>query len=385
MNAAAGAALVAVRLPPGEAWLRVVRDIWDAGDAVLPLDPSAPADAIATAVDELRPHALIDASGRTAFEDGIPVEPDTAMVVTTSGSTGVPKGVVLSWEALRYAARVSVDRLGAGRSDRWLSCMPLHHVAGLMVLLRSEAMGVPPVVHERFDIQAVAAQRDVTIVSLVPTMLRRLLDAGADLRHLRYVVLGGAAPGAQLLADAAAAGVTAVTTYGMTETCGGCVYDGAPLDGVSVALDDAGTISIKGPLLFSDYRLRPDLTEAAVRDGWFTSADVGRWRDDGRLEILGRSDDIIITGGENVSAVAIAEVLETHPAIVEAAVIGHPDDEWGQRVVAHVVVQGNEPTLDELREVVRERLGRAAAPRDVVVVDQLPRLPSGKIDRLALR
>ena len=376
--------LVAVRLPAGGRWLDTVEQVWAAGDAVVPLPVDEPDTVVRDTLAAVRPSALIDEAGRHELAGGVPVAPGTAAVVITSGSTGAPKGAVLSWAALEASARSSLTRLGATGDDRWLACLPLHHIAGLQVVVRSRMLGRPPVVLERFSVDGVAGARDATMVALVPTMLRRLLDAGVDLSHLRLVLLGGAAPGPRLLDDAAADGIHVVTTYGMTETCGGCVYDGVPLDGVAVELDTDEHIRISGPVLFSGYRLRDDDTGAVLRDDWLTTADLGRITD-GRLEVLGRADDVIITGGEKVPAEWLAGLLEQHPDVAEAAVTGRADPEWGQRVVAYVVPRpSRSPTLASLRAFIAERAPAFAAPREVVVVDELPRLPSGKIDRLRL-
>ncbi len=384
MNAAAEPLLVALRLPPGPSWWAAVNRIWHDGNAVLPLPVESSVDA-ENAIASLRPSLLLDERGVQLLEHGVPVAAGTAAVLATSGSTGVPKGAVLSSNALLASARASVQRLDVDATDRWLCCLPLHHVAGLQVLLRSRLTGSEPVILERFSVDAVAAERSVTLVALVPTMLRRLLDAGVDLRHLRRVLLGGAAPRAQLLDDARAAGLKVVTTYGMTETSGGCVYDDVPLDGVEVQLDADGRISLRGPVLFDGYRLRDDLTAAVVRDGWLRTEDLGRWIDGGRLEVLGRLDDVIVTGGENVAAGWVAELLERHPLVAEAAVAPRPDPEWGQRIVAFVVPRAAPPTLEELRALVREHAPAHAAPRELVVVTDLPRLATGKVDRQALR
>lgn len=376
--------LIALRLPPSAAWVTAAKQIWADGNAILPLAPTQPAAATKAALDALRPSALVDGSGTHRLAGGVPVAPGTAAVVATSGSTGAPKGAVLSAAALHASARASLSRLGVGAGDRWLCCVPLHHVAGIQVLVRSEVMGVAAIVHDGFCASAVERERGATLVALVPTMLRRLLDAGADLRHLRRVLLGGAAPGTQLLEDALASGLDVVTTYGMTETSGGCVYDGLPLDGVEVRLDDDRRIHLGGVTLFDGYRLRDDLTAAAMRDGWLRTDDVGRWTDEGRLEVLGRSDDVIVTGGEKVAAGWVADLLQRHPAVAEAAVAPRPDAQWGQRIVAFVIPRATPPSLDELRAFVRARAPAHAAPRELVIVADLPRLASGKVDRQAL-
>ena len=382
---AAEPSLVALRLRPSRAGLAAADEIWAAGDAILPLPVDAPEAVTADALRTLRPSAVVDEAGRTPRPDGVAVPAGTAAVVATSGSTGAPKGVVLSHDALRTSAQASLARLEATPSDRWLCCLPLEHVAGLQVLIRARLLGSDPVVHDGFSVAAVAAQRDVSFVSLVPTMLRRLLDADADLGHLRGVLLGGAAPAPRLLADAARAGVRVITTYGMTETSGGCVYNGVPLDGVQVAVGDDGRIRIAGPVLFTGYRLRDALTAAAIDDhGWLRTHDLGRLTDD-RLEVLGRADDVIVTGGRKVSGDWIAQLLAHHPAVAEAAVAGREDREWGQRVVAFVVAPSHQPSLEELRRYLSAHAPAYAAPRELVIVDALPRLPNGKIDRLALR
>jgi O-succinylbenzoic acid--CoA ligase len=208
-------------------------------------------------------------------------------------------------------------------------------------------------------------------VSLGPTALARIVPD-----RFRTIVLGGTAPPANLPANA-------VITYGLTETGSGVVYDGRPLDGVEVRLDDE-VVHIRGPVLMSGYRLRPDLTADALVDGWFRTQDVGSFDSTGRLHVHGRVDDIVVTGGENVVLTAVEHALAAHPLVRDAAVVAVPDDEWGQRVVA-VVVTDSAASSSELRDWVKERLGRASAPRDVLVVDRIPLLASGKPDRAAIR
>ncbi|HEX2051097.1 MAG TPA: AMP-binding protein [Actinomycetota bacterium] len=373
--------LVALALPPGPRVLDALRAAWDGGDAVAPLAPDVPDALLRVLVDELRPHRLVTATGVHDLPAGRPVADDVAVVVATSGSTGAPKGVELTRAALEASARAATARLGADAGDRWLCCVPVSHVAGIGVLVRALIAGRAPVVHERFDVAAVARERDATLVSLVPTMLRRLLEAGADVAHWRAILLGGAAAPRALLDRAAAAGARVVRSYGATETCGGCVYDGVPLDGVAVATADDGRISVRGPVLMHGYRGRPELTARALSDGWFETGDVGRFDDGGRLEVLGRADDVVVTGGEKVHPARVAALLEEHPGVRAAAVVGRPDPEWGQRVVAVVVPSGaRPPSLDDLRTFVRIRAARHEAPRELVVVDELPLLPSGKVD-----
>ena len=345
-------------------------DAWRTGAAVLPLDPYAPPAA--------REHTL------AAMQPDAGVDDDVALVITTSGSTGRPKGAELSHAALEASARATMARIGQHEDDRWLACLPWHHIGGLQVLLRARLFETPVVVHDRFDVERVAAQTDVTLVSLVPTQLLRLLDAGVDLSRFRAILLGGAAAPEALLARATAAGARVVTTYGMSETSGGCVYDGTPLDDVEVRIDDDGRVALRGPVLMSRYRLAPELTAEALRDGWFVTSDLGRLSDDGRLRVHGRVDDVVVTGGENVVTTEVAAVITEHPRVSEAAVTAVADAEWGQRLVA-VVAAADPPSLDELREWCRRTLPAAAAPRALVVVAAIPKLSSGKPDRLALQ
>ena len=313
------------------------------------------------------------------------VDDGVALVIATSGSTGEPKGVELSHDALAASARATMARIGATEDDRWLSCLPWHHIGGLQVLLRARMYDAPVVIHERFDVERIASEHDVTLVSLVPTQLIRLLDAGADLSRFRAILLGGAPAPKVLLDRAAAAHANIVTTYGMSETAGGCIYDGRPLDDVDVRIDADGRIRLAGPMLMSGYRLAPELTAQVMSDGWFTTNDVGALGDDGRLVVHGRIDDVVVTGGENVLAGEVAAVLAGHPRVKDVVVTGVEDEHWGQRLVAVVVPVGDPPTLDDLRVWCRQRLPAAAAPRQLVLVGELPRLASGKPDRLAVQ
>lgn len=364
------------------------------GPAILPLDAGLPAGRLAELIAALGPGSIEDAEGvttvRSAENEG--VAEGTAVVVGTSGSTGEPKGVELSAAALRHSARASLDRLGARPGERWLCCLPATHVAGLAVLVRSLVSGTEPVLAERADAATLAAGSGsgCAHVSLVPTQLQRLLqeaDPPGPLAGFSSVLLGGAAAPAGLLAAARAVGVPVVTTYGMTETCGGCVYDGVPLDGVRVAVrGESGRIWIGGPVLFSGYRGQRD-GAAALRHNWFRTGDLGRLDSSGQLTVRGRADDVINTGGHKVVPGEVAAALQTCPGVKDVAVVGQPDPEWGQRVIAVVVPADPEdpPTLELLRLHVRERLPRYAAPSKVVMVDAVPMLPSGKHDIVRLR
>src|SRR4051794_3888704 len=376
--------LVALSLPPGAEFMATAEQVWEAGGAILPLDPRAPADVVRRLLEGLRPHAVVDAGGTHDRPDGVDVDDGVAVVIATSGSTGVPKGAELSSPALVASATATAERVGRDPADRWLSCLPWQHIGGLQVWLRARAVGLPLEVLGSFDVDRVS-QSTATLVSLVPTQLARLLDAGADLGRFRVVLLGGSAAPASLLDRATRTGARIVTTYGMSETCGGCLYDGRPLAGVQVATDGAGgRIRLRGPVLMTGYRLRPDLTAERLVDGWLLTEDLGSFDGD-RLVVHGRADDVIVTGGENVAAAMVAEVLRAHPDVSDASVVGLPDAEWGERVVAVVVAAEGAPTLASLRTWVADRAGSASAPRGLVVVKAIPRLTSGKPDRLAVR
>ncbi|HLJ08342.1 MAG TPA: fatty acid--CoA ligase family protein, partial [Acidimicrobiia bacterium] len=373
--------LVALQLPFTSGFARALDEVWAAGDAALPLAPGLPQPEVARLLADLKPARLVTPDGGRALEGAEPVESGTALVVPTSGTTGVAKGVVLSHASLVASATATAARLGLTPGDgaRWLCCVPPSHVAGLMVIVRSRLAGTVPVMQPRFDPEAIGADREATLISVVPTMLRRLLAAGTDLSRFRWILLGGGAPAPDLVAAAQAAGGRIVTTYGMTETCGGCVYDGVPLAGVRVELGGDGEVLLSGPMVMQGYRLRPAESEAALAGGCFHTADAGEFDAAGRLRILGRRDDLIVTGGEKVSPAEVEAVLGEHPKVAEVAVAARPDPEWGQAVAAVVVpAPGQPPTLAELRAFVTGRLASYKAPKHLVLVDDLPRGPTGK-------
>lgn len=389
--------LHAVLLPPADAAGRMLEALAAAldgtGPAILPLDPDLPRPRLTAMLDAFAPSVIESAEGLERNASAPPgdlpaggVGPDTALVIATSGSTGQPKGTELSAAALLASASASLRRIGAIEGERWLCCLPAFHIAGIQVLVRSLLAGADPVVVSRLEPGTLAAS-GCAHVAVVPTQLRRLVDAGDDLTAAATVLLGGAAPGAGLVGAARAAGARVVTTYGMSETCGGCVYDGVPLDDVSVGIGADGRIRIAGPVLFSGYRLRPNLT-AAARDGrWFVTSDLGAFGPSGELLVRGRADDVINTGGEKVVAAEVEAVLGSCAGVREAAVVGQPDPEWGEVVTAVVVPADPSapPLLADVRAHVRARLPGYAAPAALVLVPELPMLPSGKPDRAALR
>lgn len=365
------ARLVAIDLPGGDGFVDALRRVWDAGDAALPVDRRLPLSARAALLDAMGPSAVVDEHGEHR-RDGRSVEPGDALVIATSGSTGTPKGVVLTHAAVRASAEATSQRLGTGADDTWLACLPLSHVGGLSVVTRALHTGADLRVHDGFDADAVqrAARDGVTAVSLVATALTRV-----DPALFRVIVLGGSRAPATIPTNAH-------TTYGMTETGSGIVYDGRPLDGVEVRIDDEGLISVRGPMLLRAYR---DGADPRSSDGWLPTGDAGRWLPDGRLHVDGRVGDLIITGGENVWPDAVEAAIATHPRVREVAVAGVADVEWGQRVTAWVVPEGEPPSLGELRECVAQVLPRFCAPKVVHIVAHLPRTSLGKVQRHHLR
>jgi O-succinylbenzoic acid--CoA ligase len=384
--------LVALDLPGGKGFVDALLAIWDTGDAAAPLDPRLPPAARAAMLDALRPTRIVGSDGEQhALREGLGVEEGDALVVTTSGTSGQPKGVVLTHAAVAASARATSARLGVdpGR-HAWLACLPLAHIGGLSVVTRSIVTGTSLEVMPGFEAEAVeAAGRSgrITHVALVATALRRL-----DPSVFTCVLLGGSKAPDDLPPNV-------VTTYGMTETGSGVVYDGDPIDGVEIVLrpiegrgeaeslgEAEGEILIRAPMLFRCYR---DGLDGRVRGpdgttGWFATGDAGRLGADGKLAVSGRIGDVITTGAEKVWPDLVERVLSAHPDVAEVAVWKRADPEWGERVVAWVVPTDDAPSLDELRQIVAEAIAPWAAPKELVLVDDLPRTAAGKVRRREL-
>jgi O-succinylbenzoic acid--CoA ligase len=320
---------------------------------------------------------------RTALAAWVPGVDDEPLVVETSGSTGRPKRVVLSRPAVLASVAATAGRLGG--EGRWLLALPSAYVAGAQVICRSVVAGEPPVLLEEHDGLAAAVEATrPAYVSLVPTQLHRMLEDANDLaalRTFRTVLLGGGPIEPALRRRAADAGVRVVATYGSAETAGGCVYDGVALDGVALATEEDGRLRVSGPTLFDGYAGDPALTARVLVDGWFRTEDAARIDEDGRLEVLGRLDDMVVTGGVNVPAAVVARRLREHPAVREVEVLGVPDVEWGARLVAFVV---GGLDVEEARDWVAAVHPRSWAPRQLVTLAALPMLANGKVDRVQL-
>jgi O-succinylbenzoic acid--CoA ligase len=388
--------LVAVDLPGGLGFVDALRAIWDTGDAAAPLDPRLPATARRVMLEVLRPTRIVGSDGEQhALPDGLGVEEGDALVVASSGTAGQPKGVVLTHEAVEASARATTEHLAVDPSRHsWLACLPLAHIGGLSVVTRALVTATPLLVMPGFEAESVesaARSGRATHVSLVTTALARL-----DPSVFTCILLGGSKAPASLPANV-------VSTYGLTETGSGVVYDGRPLTGVDVAVrhgdgsfttleratrtgSDEGEILVRAPTLFRCYR---DGSTGRVPgpdgDGsWFATGDAGHVDESGKLAVSGRMDDVITTGAEKVWPDVVERVLSAHPDVAEVAVWKRSDPEWGERVVAWVVPTDDAPSLDDLRQVVADTIAPWAAPKELVIVDDLPRTASGKVRRRAL-
>lgn len=362
--------LVALVLPAGERFVDELRRAWDAGDAVLPIDTRLPDPVVTTLLDELAPTVVVDGSGDRSRREGRPVEPGDALVVATSGTTGRPKGVVLTHDAVAASATATSRRLGVDPArHKWLACLPVAHIGGLSVITRALHSGTPLEVLPRFDADAVAraaVARGATHTSLVTTALARI-----DPTVFERILVGGSA-----VPDGLPANV--VVTYGMTETGSGIWYGDRALDGVEVAVRDS-EIHVRGPMLLRCYR---DGRDPKTTGGWLPTGDAGELTSEGRLVVHGRRGDVIVTGGEKVWPVAVEHVLARHPAVAEVMVVGRADGEWGRAVTALVVpAAGAEVDLRELRDFARPHLPPYALPRAVELVSSLPRTAIGKVRR----
>ena len=354
--------LVCLDMPLGDAFVDRVRRAWDEGDAVFPLDRRLPGPARSKLIESVAPTIVDDGSGDVRLA-GKAVESGDAVVVATSGSSGEPKAVVLTHAAVEASATAVHARLGVTGNDAWLACLPPAHVGGLSVVLRSIVTGTRLTTTDGFTVDSYeqAAREGCTLVSLVATALQRV-----DASLYRTIVLGGSRPPADRPANC-------VTTYGMTETGSGVVYDGLPLDGVDLDVRD-GIIHVRGPMLMRGYRNAPSPIDA---DGWLRTGDIGSIGADGRLSVEGREGDLIITGGENVWPEAVEAALMTHPSITDCCVVGRPDLEWGRAVHAFIV-STEELSLREVREHCKITLPAHAAPKHVHRINEVPRTALGK-------
>jgi O-succinylbenzoic acid--CoA ligase len=373
---------VGIALPARRAFVETLHGCMRLGAVAVPID-------LRLRPDERRLRtagcaAVVTESLEGLADEGAPLT-DThdldapAIVVHTSGTTAGPRAVELTYGNWLWSALGSAVALGVDPADRWLCTLPLAHVGGLSILLRSAICATTVILHERFDAEAAADEvaTRATLVSVVPTTLARLLDAG--LRHppaLRAALVGGAPIPPALIERATAAGVRTVGTYGLTEACSQVTTGGPPLFCTRVRIGPGREILVAGPTV---------APAALAADGWLHTGDEGALDEDGNLTVTGRAGDTIITGGENVAPTEVEAVLAGHPAVAEAAVHGAPDPEWGQRVVATVVLRDDRTaTEDDLRGYCRVRLAGYKVPRAIRFAPELPKTVSGKLLRRSL-
>jgi len=390
-------ARVATTLPPGLAFAELLHALPRLGASLVPLNTRL------TSAE--RRWQLEDSGARVCIEEPLEgeeadaplrdeLDPDAEhSLIYTSGTTGRPSGVSLTHRNHTASALASAWNLGVAPDDRWLCVLPLFHVGGLAILLRSAIYGTAAVVHEGFDagrVTAALSAGEITLASFVPTMLRRLVEAGLEeAPALRAALLGGGPVPRDLLEWSAERGLPVLQTYGMTQTASQIATltaaeavtksgaAGRPLPGVELSISAEGEILARGPMI-APGALDPS-------DGWLHTGDRGRLDDEGYLWVEGRLKDVIVTGGENVACAEVERVLEEHPAVVEAAVVGLPDAEWGEVVTAFVVLDGAAALEHgELAAHCREQLAGYKVPRAIHTVDALPRNAAGKLLRREL-
>ena len=381
--------LVAIDLPPGPEWVGLVTRLWLEEVPFLPLDHRLSERERRAIVDRARPQFVHDAAGETLLGDAAPVAPGVAIVMPTSGTAGEPKLVELHRVAVVVAVSRSAKRLGATPGRPWLCPLTPAHIGGLLVLLRGAILGAPVAMHERFDPERLVRDGEgAAFASVVPAMVRRLVASDLGLHGLTLLV-GGDGIDAETAGGARARGARLVTTYGLTETCGGFTYDGVPLDGMQVRLDAADAIEVSGSTVMEGYRLDPAATGAAfTTDGWLRTGDLGAIDDDGRLSVHGRADHVIRSGAEKVWPEEVERVLSGHPKVAgRGGRRASSDPEWGARVSAFVVPArvDDPPSLEELRAHGAEHLARFKLPRELYLVAEIPRTGTGKVRRSALR
>ncbi len=389
--------IAALTMHPRREQVVLFHALMKVGATLLPLSPRLTASERSAIVAAEEPTVDLDDAGElTQTEADLPLlgendMDDVCARVLTSGSSGLPKPVGLTYGNFLWSAVGSGFNIGVDPADRWLCCLPLSHISGLGIVMRSVIYGTTAVLHDGFDIDhaGAALERDgITVVSVVTTMLTRLLDAGVDLSGPRAILVGGGPVPEEPLQEAIAKGATVVQTYGLTETCSQ-VTTLAPAD-ASRKLGSAGrpllTTHLRildGEILVQGPTVAPGHADA---DGWLHTGDLGHIDDEGFLYVKDRIDDLIVSGGENVVPAEVEEVLLRHPEVADAAVIGREDPEWQQAVTAVVVLEaGSVATPDDLRRHCGESLAGFKVPKRVELAAALPRTPSGKLMRRALR
>jgi O-succinylbenzoic acid--CoA ligase len=304
----------------------------------------------------------------TAIGNGAPAQ----LIINTTGSSGIKKRVLLSMDAIQTSAELSNSQVGAAPGDIWSLLLPINHIAGVNVLARAQKLGS----------KVVSVDETANYTAIVPTQLHRALFGDKKLlEHLqkcKSVLVGGSPASKTLLELASEAGISVITTYGMTETSGGCIYNNRALPGVSVMVDQSGKLMIKGPILASGYEGNQELWNENFKDGWFLTSDLGTVKDD-EVQVIGRSDDVVLSGGENVSLIAIENELVANFPNVNFLATSIADSEWGQKIC---LLSDVEVDRSQVSQVLKEKLGKQFVPKDFLVVDQIPQIGIGKPDRV---
>ena len=370
------ARLIALDMPASKTFVDLVQHAWSNGDAVLPIDQRLRPAGKKMLLNTMAPSEIIDASfTASSLPNGRPVQDGDALVIASSGSTGSPKGIIHTHSSILSGAQASASRLQLTSNDHWLVSIPVSHVGGFSVIARALHTGAALTLHPAFDAAAVeqALKNGVTHTSLVSTALSRI-----DTSLFRTILLGGSSAPDNLPSNV-------IATYGMTETGGGVVYNGQPLDNVEIKIVD-GEIYLRCPMLMRAYR---DDQTLSIEDGWYATGDIGEMDDNSKLSVHGRRSDMIITGGENVWPSTVENSLTSHPIVNQVVVRGMPDTTWGQRVVAYVVLNDSSQAsevklLSDLRDYVKQTLPAFCAPQQIVVLAEIPRTSLGKVDVQAL-
>lgn len=373
------ARLIALDMPASTTFVNLVQRAWSNGNAVLPIDQRLPLAAKKMLLDSMAPSEIIDDSfTASSLPNGRAMQDGDALVIASSGSTGAPKGIIHTHSSILAGAQASASRLQLTSDDHWLVCIPVSHVGGFSVVARALHTGAALTLHPTFDAAAVdqALKNGVTHTSLVATALSRI-----DTSLFQTILLGGSSAPANLPSNV-------ITTYGMTETGGGVVYNGQPLDNVEIQIVD-DEIFLRCPMLMRAYR---DDQSISTDDGWYATGDIGEIdeiNNNFKLSVYGRQTDMIITGGENVWPSVVENSLTSHPIVKQVVVRGVPDTTWGQRVVAYIALNDSTQTseaklLSDLREHVKQTLPAFCAPQQIVVLAEIPRTSLGKVDMRAL-
>ncbi len=360
--------LVALDMPASQEFVGALKSIWDSGDAALPIDQRLPHHARQKLVKQFSASAVIEGDNlRTDLSGGEPVEQGDALVIATSGSTGEPKGVVHTHGSIDAAVLTTGGRLKCSSHDHWLACLSLAHVGGLSVVLRALHFGSDLTLSSRADQKTLMAALDkgATMTSLVPTALQSV-----DISKFKTVLIGGAPAAGELPSNA-------ISTYGLTETMGGVVYDGVPLDGVEVRIADDSEILIRSRTSLRCYR---DGTNPTMKHGWLPTGDLGEMID-GRLLVHGRRDELINTGGFKVWPTAVEKLINNVDGVTDCVVRGLADEKWGSVVSAWIVLADLKVRLDldDVREQVKRSLPDYCAPHRLFIVDRIPRSALGKV------